>query len=316
MSAKNIHTLLITGSTGLVGSRFVELFKNTFSIVTIGRNNVDIKINLTSEEEVTKTINLSDADAVINFAAYTNVDEAEKEKGNTKGEVYILNVLLPFWLAKSCQTSGKKLYHISTDYVFDGKQTKRPYTEEDIPKPVDCWYSITKYEGEKKVAEGFSRDKNFAVVRVSYPYSGVYKRKLDIARAIVEKLREGQTYLGVLDQNIKPTNVDDIAQALKFLLENNATGIYHVAGNYSPQKYITPIQFAQKIAEEMDLDASLIRSVSFKELSKKRVAPRPQHTWLDTKKIESMGFQITNIDQALNRFKQQFTYQELKNLPF
>lgn len=305
MSAKNIHKLLITGSTGLVGSRLVELFKNKFSVVTIGRDNVDIQLKLTSKEEVSEIVQSSDADAVINFAAFTNVDEAENEKGNEDGEVYILNAMVPLWLAQACKSSGKKLYHISTDYVFDGKKEDRPYTEEDSPKPVNSWYSITKHEGERKVTEGFKGNKDFAIIRISYPYSGVYRRKLDIARAVAERLKNNEIYFGISDQKIKPTSVDDIAQALIFLLEKDATGIYHVAGNYSPDEYITPYQFAEEIAKVLSLDSSLIKPIYFLELSKKRLAPRPRHTWLDTTKIEALGLSITPINEALKRFKNQ-----------
>lgn len=294
--------LLITGSTGMVGSRFAELAKNNFSIVTIGRNNVDIKINLTQKEEVLKTIQSSDAEAVINFAAYTNVDGAESEKGDRKGEVYTLNTLFPLWLAESCQSSGKTFFHISTDYVFDGKQDTNPYTEQDSPTPVNSWYAMTKYYGEENIIKSSG---NFTIIRISYPYSGVYKQKLDIARAVVEKLKNNELYYGIEDQKIKPTSVDDIAEALIFLLQKRATGIYNVAGNYSPHEYITPFQFAQKIADTMNLDKSQIKPISFLDLSKKRIAPRPKNTWLSTKKIESLGFHITNIDRALKRFKDQ-----------
>lgn len=305
MSAKNIRKLLITGSTGLVGSRFVEISKNNFSIITLGRNNVDIQINLTNKEEVSKAIQLSDADAVLNFAAYTNVDESEKEKGDTSGEVYILNTLLPFWLAKNCQVSGKKLYHFSTDYVFDGTKADRPYTEKDTPKPVDSWYSLTKYKGELNIAKGFKDEGDFAIIRISYPYSGVYERKLDIARTIVRRLSDKQSYLGITDQKVKPTSVDDVANALTLLLQKGASGVFHVAGDFTPNRYITPYEFAVKIAEIFELDSSLIHPVTFLEFSKERKAPRPQHTWLDTTKIESMGIDLSSFEKALNRFKQQ-----------
>ena len=302
---KNLPKILVTGSTGLVGSRFVQMSSDLFYITTLGRNNVDISIDLTSKEEVFKTIRSSDADFLINFAAYTNVDEAEKEKGDTKGEVYTINSLLPSWLAKSCQDFGKKLYHISTDYVFDGKQQDRPYTEEDSPTPVDSWYSITKYFGEQNILSISGHETNFAIIRISYPFSGVYKRKLDIARAVLEKLKNNEQYFGISDQKIKPTSVDDIANALCLLLNKEASGIFHVAGNFSPKEYITPYEFAKRLAEIFELDSSLINPVTFLEFSKEREALRPQHTWLDTTKIESLGFQITNIDQALYRFKQQ-----------
>lgn len=294
--------LLVAGSTGLVGSRFVELVKNNFSVVTLGRNNTDIKINLTSKEEVSKTVQSSDAEIVINFAAYTNVDKAEDKKGDKKGEVYTMNALLPLWLARSCRDSGKTFFHISTDYVFDGKKDTNPYTEEDIPTPVNSWYAMTKYYGEENILKSSG---NHTIIRISYPYSGLYKRKFDIARTVVEKLQNKELYLGVEDQKIKPTSVDDIAEALIFLLQKNATGIYHIAGNYSPEEHITPYQFAQKIADIMNLDTSFIKPISFLNLSKKRIAPRPKNTWLSTKKIESLGFHFTNIDEVLKRFKDQ-----------
>lgn len=296
--------LLVAGATGLVGSKFVEIYKDKFQIITIGRSNVDIKINLTSEREVFKAIISSDANAVINFAAFTNVDGAEKEKGNRLGEVFVLNAMLPFWLSQACKESGKNLYHISTDYVFSGKQDNKPYTEEDLPIPVDSWYAISKYEGELNIKEDSERKGHSAIIRISYPYSGTYNRKLDFARVIVDKLRKGEIYSGTTDQKIKPTSVDDIAKSLNILIKKKAYGIYHVAGKY-PQGFISPYEFAQNIAKLMNLDTNLIRPVTFLELSKKRVAPRPQHTWIDTAKIEKLGMQFASLDQSLTRFSQQ-----------
>lgn len=304
MFVKPAYKLLVTGSTGLVGSKFLQDFKNKFSIITIGRSNVDLKINLTSKREVLKTVISSDADAIINFAAFTNVDEAEKEKGDKLGEVYTLNAMLPLWLAQACEVSGKSLYHISTDYVFDGKQNLRPYTEEDSPSPVNSWYSISKYQGELNVRNVFKEENLFTIVRISYPYSGIYNRKLDFTRAIIDKLKKGETYFAITNQKIKPTSVDDIAQALSSLINKQIYGVYHIAGKYK-LGYISPYEFAQKVAEIMEMDATLIKPISFLEFSKKRIAPRPQHTWLNTKKIENLGFNITNNEDALKRFKQQ-----------
>lgn len=302
MPSKATHKLLVTGSTGLVGSRFLDLAHKYFSVTTIGRANTDIIINLLSENDVIDAITSSDVDAVINFAAFTDVDGAEKEKGGKEGQVYLLNSMLPLWLAKACQDSGKKFYHISTDYVFSGNQDNRPYSEDDNPEPVDSWYAQTKYSGEQNI---LGLGNNSTIIRISYPYSGVYTRKLDIARAVVEKVKNGEEYFGITDQKIKPTNVDDIALAIFFLIENNFKGIYHVAGNFSPKEYITPYEFAQSITTTLKLNKDLIKPITFDELSKKRLAPRPQHTWLDTKKIESLGFHITNFDEVLKRFMNQ-----------
>ena len=308
MKPKAIHKLLVTGSTGLVGSRFLQLSKEIFEITTIGRENVDLILNLLSEKEVGEIISSSDADAVINFAAFTNVDGAEKEKGNKQSIVFILNSNLPLWIAKACQKSDKLFFHISTDYVFNGVQESRPYTEEDRPQPVNSWYAQTKFFGEENILNIDSNKNHCAIIRISYPYSGVYERKLDIARTVVEKIKNGDDYFGIYDQKIKPTSVDDISMALTFLINKKATGIYHIAGNFNPKDYITPYEFAQNIAEILDLGKGMIRPISFIERSKKRIAPRPQHTWLSTKKIESLGFKITNMKASLARFKNQLQY--------
>lgn len=300
-----VFKLLITGGSGLVGSRFKDIFKNKFFISTIGRNDVDIKINLTSENDVFNTTFSSDADAVVNFAAFTNVDGAENEKGDRLGEIYKINAMLPLWLARACSKSGKSLYHISTDYVFDGKKDNSPYTEEDLAKPVDSWYALSKFDGETNVRDGFGGEALFTIVRISYPYSAKYERKLDFARVIIDKLSKGENYFGSTDQKIKPTSVDDIAQALALLISKKARGIYHVAGKY-PDGYISPYAFAQKIAGVMNLNANLIQPITFLDLSKKRVAPRPQNTWIDTAKIEKLGMEFTGIDDILDRFKKSF----------
>ena len=303
MSTKKTK-LLILGSTGLVGSCFIKIYHKKYSIITLGRNHTDIEVDLLSKADLMQKIRKISFDTIINFAAYTNVDGAEKEKGDKKGEVYTLNSMLPLWLANYANNFGSKFYHISTDYVFGGTQNSRPYTENDTPKPVNSWYAMTKYFGEENILN-IDRMKNCAIIRISYPYSGTYRKKLDIARAVVERLKNREQYFGIEDQKIKPTSVDDIAQALSFLVEKSVSGIHHVAGNYSPKGFITPFQFAQKIAGITGLDLSLIKPTSFALLSKKRLAPRPQHTWLDTGKIEAYGFRITSIDEALIRFMNQ-----------
>lgn len=296
--------ILVTGATGLVGSSFVHNIDSNLEVETIGRENVDRIVDLTSENEVTKVVDDSVADLVINFAANTNVEGAEEEKGNEKGEVYVINALLPLWLAKACRQSNKRLIHISTDFVFDGKQADRPYTEEDLPTPVDSWYARSKLEGENNVKAGFGGDDQFTIVRIAYPYSGSYDRKLDFARVIVERLRLGKEYFGITDQKITPVFVDEVSKALKILISNGAIGIYHVAGKY-PEGFISPYGFAKKLAVVMGYDPELIQSTSFAEFSSGRVSIRPQHTWLDTAKIQNLGMRFADIDECLNNFKQQ-----------
>ena len=276
---------LVLGSTGLVGSAFLNRYRK--SIVTAGRNNCDHALDLTDKNQIERIVKDAPANAVINFAAYTNVDEAEKQKGNLKSPAYILNVKAPEWLADTCRQHRKHFIHISTDYVFGGSQIDRPYTEKDPANPVDSWYCQTKRLGEIRVEKAFGNETGWAIIRISFPYSDYYRRKLDIARTMIEQLKKGLIYYGVTDEKITPTHVNQIAKAVKFVASNEASGIYHVAGDW-PKGFTTPYDFAQKIANENHLDVSLIKPITFKNFLKTRIAPRPQHTWLDTTKIKNL----------------------------
>ncbi len=300
----SVSKILVTGSTGLVGSRFITLTKNEFDIQTIGRENVDTKIDLTSQREVENSIKNSDVKTVVNFAGFTNVDKAEEEKDDVTGEVYTINTLLPLWLAAACKDSGKSLIHISTDFVFDGLKEDAPYTEEDVPEPVDSWYAKTKYLGEQNVKQGFGDKKNFVIARIAYPYSANYEKKLDFARIIIEKLAAGDEYFGITDQKITPIMVDEIARALSLLINTSASGIYHVAGKFT-KGYISPFDFAKHLAKVMELDLTLIKPITFEEFSKKRTTLRPQHTWLNSNKIRQLGMNFSDLENALDAFKKQ-----------
>ena len=276
---------LVLGSTGLVGSAFLERYRK--SSITAGRNNCDYKLDLTVKDQIEKIIKDAPANVVINFAAYTNVDEAEKQKGDHKSPAYILNVQVPVWLAKACRQHHKHFIHISTDYVFEGSQNDHPYLETDTANPVDSWYCQTKRLGEIKVEKAFENKDGWTIVRISFPYTDYFNRKLDIARTVIDKLKKRQIYYGVTDEKIKPTHVKEIAQAVNLIAEKQAYGIYHVAGDW-PGGFTTPYDFAQKIAAEHNLNASLIKPITFKNFLEARIAPRPQHTWLDTSKFEKL----------------------------
>lgn len=277
---------LVLGSTGLVGSAFTHLYQQT--AITAGRNNCNLKLDLTIRGQISRVILKTRADTVINFAAYTNADGAEEQKGDYQGSAYLLNTKVPIWLAKACRQYNRHFIHISTDYVFDGRQDNRPYLETDLAEPLGSWYSQTKRLGEIGVEKHFKGEKGWTIIRISFPYTDYYERKLDIARIVIDKLKKGQIYYGVTDAKIKPTHVNEISRAVNLVASKAVSGIYHVAGDW-PGGFTTPYDFAQKIAREHRLDDSLIKPTKFKDFLKTRTAPRPQHTWLDTQKIKSLG---------------------------
>lgn len=283
--------LLILGGSGLVGSRFIELAEG-YDIAAPTHDELD----LLDLKQLDDHLLVSDAEVVINFAAFTNVDTAESEKGSEEGNVYKLNVALPDALANHCAANGKKFIHISTDYVFDGtKQT--PYVEEDEPNPLN-WYGKTKMLGEDAVK---SSQGSFLIVRPEMPYSAHFEKKLDIARTFVKMLTEGKTINGVSDQKITPIYVDHLVYGLQKLIEADASGIYHLASTDST----TPYDFAVMIAEKFGLDKSLVKSVPIAEYNKTRPAIRPQSTYLDVSKFEAQFGKgiLKTVSESLDEFK-------------
>lgn len=274
-----------------MGSRFLELATD-YNTTAPGHEELDLLDFAKLETYLLE----SDADVVINFAAFTNVDEAEKEKDNEDGLVYQLNVKVPGVLSQHCLFANKYFIHISTDYVFDGtKQT--PYVESDVPNPVN-WYGKTKSMAEDEVA---AASPAFLIVRPEMPYSSCFDKKPDIARVFLKMLREGKEINGVADQKITPVFVDTLIYGLFRLIEVKASGIYHLASTDTT----TPYDFAVMIAEKFGLDKNLVKSVPFAEYNQTRPAKRPQNSYLDVSKFEAefgKGI-LKTVDESIELFK-------------
>lgn len=265
--------ILVLGGSGLVGSRFLELASG-YDIIAPAHEELD----LLDFDNLENYLLQSTAETVINFAAYTNVDEAEKEKDNKGGLVYRLNISVPEALAQYCSSSGKYFVQISTDYVFDG--TKQiPYVEEDIPNPVN-WYGTTKFLSEETVR---NISPSFLIIRPEMPYSAHFEKKLDLARIFLKMLKEGKEINGIVDQKITPTFVDTLIYGLLRLIEVKSSGIYHLASTDTT----TPFEFANLIAQEFNLDKNLIKNTSFAEYNKTRLARRPQNSFLNVSKFQT-----------------------------
>ena len=126
----NMKKLLIIGSSGLVGSKFAS---SILSNRKVAPN--EIELDITDEKIVNDFFEMEkdNFDAVVNFAGFTNVDVAEKERGDENGFCYRLNVDGPENLAKACKKYNKFLIQISTDFVFNGTSDyPGPYSERSL----------------------------------------------------------------------------------------------------------------------------------------------------------------------------------------
>src|SRR5439155_7912532 len=150
---------------------------------------------------------------VVNSTAWAGVDDAEAERGDTQGTVYRLNAEYPGRLADLCHKLGTHLVHLSTDYVFDGTNAERPYTERDTANPL-CWYAQTKLRGEHAVLEA---NQLACVTRIEMPFTGRGHHKSDLARATVARLKAGNPIQGVTDQRITPVFLDHAVDAVQKL---------------------------------------------------------------------------------------------------
>jgi len=199
--------ILVIGATGLIGSRFVELANGKFEIIPVDENILDI----TNKEAVEEYFSTTQLNAVLNFAAFTNVDAAEKERNDTKGLCYKLNVIGVENLAYASKKHNKFLVYISTDFVFEGTvQNPGPYDEnEKLPDNMEgiSWYGWTKKEAEVKIENDRAKS---AIVRVAYPFtSGKYDLKLDYAKNYLKLYDDGKLFPIFTDQTITPLYQED-----------------------------------------------------------------------------------------------------------
>ena len=283
--------ILVTGLTGLVGSRVAELLSTRHEFNNISRSTgVDIE----NKKSVLSVISASDAQVVLHLAAKTNVDGCETDKSlGQNGEAWKINVEGTRNIAGACSQTNKKLIYISTDFVFDG--TKETYSEEDIPNPVN-WYAKTKYEGEKIVQD---LKTPWIIARIAYPYRANFVRP-DFFRAILNRLKNNEPVSAVTDHVFTPTFIDDIAFALDILIKSNSQGIFHVVGSQN----LTPFAAANLIAGEFVLDKSKISKTTRSDFFSNR-ATRPFQLSLKNDKITKLGIRMRTFDGGLREIKTQ-----------
>lgn len=271
----------VTGPDGLIGSRIFELLVNDFELIPLKQPEFDI----TKREIVQEKLKNIDFDLLLHLAAYTNVDEAEKNRDL----VYKVNVNGTKNLLEIVQKKKKKMIYISTDFVFAG--TNPPYFEDDKPNPVG-YYAKTKYQGEQIVKN------NAMIVRLSYPYRASFAKKKDFLRHVKHLLEQRESLQMVTDSMITPTFIDDIIYAFKHLLNNFSPETYHIVGTDSP----SPYEAGMLIANTFNLDESLIQPTTYEKYFKNR-AKRPQFSEIKSKKNNFS--KMKSFEEGLNEVRKQ-----------
>lgn len=283
--------ILITGSSGLLGSKLVDVAKGHEILPTYSTKPLfpdSLKMDITSRNEVLRIIGEFKPDVVIHTAAETDVDGCEVNKDRARE----VNVEGTENIAEACAEVGASPVYVSTDYVFDGERGL--YDEDDSPNPIN-YYGLTKLEGEKRVA----RIGNHLIVRTSVLY-GWHRWKKNFATWVLESLKQKKRITVVDDHYNSPTLADNLAELLLEAVENGLTGLYHIAG----RERISRSKFALEIAKTFGLDSELVKPIKMAEL-KAWVARRPRDSSLRVDKIQrALKTKPLSISEGLRSMKE------------
>ena len=265
--------VILIGKNGQLGKSFQNIvdkrkYNNNFTFV--GRDELD----LSNDNNIDKYFDDNHFDLIINCAAYTNVDRAEEETALAEQ----INHLAVLKLSKVANKKKAKLIHISTDYVFDGKNVK-PYLEIDKTSPINT-YGRTKLSGEEALLKVMPT--NAMVIRTSWIFS---KHGNNFVNTMLKLGREKNEINVVTDQIGSPTYADDIANDIlkiidnkKFINKTMPSEIYH----YSNLGEVSWYDFAKEIFKIAKLDCKV---VPIKTSSYPTLAKRPLNTILNKDKI-------------------------------
>jgi len=210
-------------------------------------------------------------DTIVHTVSHPNVDWCQENPDLAN----LLHIDVTKAIADYAKKVNSTLIYLSTEWVFGGQLNKK-YTELDIPDPINH-YGHTKLESEKIVLN--SNLKN-VVLRPAVIYG--WHKKSRFTNWILTSLKEGKIVDPHVDQYNTPTLVDDLANAIIKIIENNLSGLFHVTGKTCLNRF----EFALKIAEIFKLDKNLIKPVTQNEKPQK--APRPNSTCLDSSKLEKL----------------------------
>ena len=272
--------ILITGSDGMLGHDLADVLKGKHELILTTSKTLDI----TDKNHVIDFVSSQKPDMLINAAAYTDVDGCEKNQDLA----YSVNGEGVRNLAMACKKIGCGLVHISTDYVFNGENT-RPWVEDDETGPISV-YGKSKLEGEKAICEIL--DKYF-ILRTAWLY-GVNGR--NFPKTMLELAENHSKITVVYDEVGTPTYTLDLAQAISKLIETDCYGIYHLTNSGS----CSWCEFARYIFEIAGADVEVV-PVTADEFA--RPAPRPSYSVLENRNWVENGFEpLRNYTEAIKEY--------------
>lgn len=272
--------ILITGSRGLLGRACLSLAEARHDCRGVDLPDLDVR----DRDAVMRALSEFEPEAVLHYAAYTDVDGAETEQDKAME----INAAGAEWVARAAREVGAVMVYVSTDYVFDGLRTE-PYREEDPPRPVSR-YGISKLEGERRVAEICAE--SYLIVRTAWLF-GPGKGFVDW---VSRRLDDGNPIHLVADHKGSPTFAEDLAGAILRLVEQGHRGVFHFV-NKGETSWLG---FGRKVAELTGRSDRKIEGINSAALG--RPATRPDYSVMAVDKYEgATGDRVSSWSNALER---------------
>lgn len=262
--------ILVTGANGQLGNEMRIVSRNSQDHYIF----TDVaELDITNAMAVEKIVNDHDIKAIINCAAYTNVDKAEDDYDFAE----LLNATAVKHLAQAIKKNDGILIHVSTDYVFGGTKNNTPCSEDEPANPTGV-YGITKLHGEQSIIEVGCKH---LIIRTAWLYSEFGK---NFVKTMLNLTATKPNLNVVFDQVGSPTYAYDLAQAIFDIVENRKyegqDGIYH----YSNEGVCSWYDFTKMIAEYAGHTDCDIQPCHSDEFPSKVV--RPSYSVLDKTKIK------------------------------
>ncbi len=282
--------ILFFGGSGLLALNWAnKIYKSWEVILLKHKRNICFKhariieFEKISKSNIIEVINKVNPNLVVNCAAITAVEKCEEEKNNAN----LVNSFLPEIIANACKLMNIKFVHISTDHLFDGKNS---FYHEDNPKSPLNIYGKTKDNAEEKI---LLQNPQALIVRTNFFGWGTSYRH-SFSDWIIKSLRESRAIKLFSDVYFTPIHIEELVKIIHILIDKNKQGIFNVVS----KERISKFEFGIKIANIFKYPLSLISPISVEDIS--LMAQRPKDMSLSTKKIlDEINYQIKGIENQL-----------------
>ncbi|MGI6099719.1 MAG: dTDP-4-dehydrorhamnose reductase [Lentisphaerae bacterium] len=264
--------ILIVGCNGQLGRDCQTAFGARHELMCLDLPEIDIA----NPDSIRTAMEQFAPEAVVNCAAYTRVDDAEKHPELC----HRVNALGPQYLAQACEAIQARLFHISTDYVFDGlRPLGEVYTEDDTPSPLGV-YGATKLAGERPVL-AYARG---TVLRTAWLYGATGPNFL-LTMLRLARRQPPQPIRVVNDQHGTPTWSWRLALQIAHLLEVDAPGLYHATSQGSCTWFV----LARRFLEAMGCSVEVVPITTAEYPTPAR---RPANSVLDNRNLKRAGLDV------------------------